>query len=104
MIDPFTEMVNMMREQGTANNTAEIKLAVMSGPKTCSINDMPLMAEDLYIPDRLLSPMCTKVAVESGSSRDTSSYNSPLQAGDIVAICQLSETAYVILDRVVRGG
>lgn len=104
MVDPFTEMINMMREQGTANNTAAIKLAVMNGPRTCNIDDMPLMAEDLYIPDRLLSPMCTKVAVESGSGRDASSYNLPLQSGDIVVIYQLSETAYVILDRVVRGG
>ena len=52
-MDPFAEMVNMMREQGAFNNTAPIQLATMTGARTCSIGDLPLMAEDLYIPDRL---------------------------------------------------
>ena len=103
MIDPFTEMVSMMREQGAMNSGASIKLATMSGPQTCNIDDMTLTAEDLYIPDRLLSPVCTKVNVPESHS-DASSYSTPLQAGDIVVIYQLSEPAYVILDRVVRGG
>lgn len=104
MTDPFAEMVNMMREQGAANNTAPIQLATMTGARTCSIgDDLPIYAEDLYIPDRLLASVCTKVDVPE-SHQDKSSYSAPLKAGDVVAIFRLSETKYVILDRVVSGG
>ena len=103
MTDPFAEMVNMMREQGAVNNTAPIQLATMTGTRTCSIGDLSLMAEDLYIPDRLLASVCTKVNVPE-SHQDKSSYSAPLKAGDVVALFQLSDTKYVILDRVVNGG
>lgn len=103
MTDPFAEMVNMMREQGAVNNTAPIQLATMTGAKSCSIGDLPLAEEDLYIPDRLLSPVCTQVNVPE-NHQDKSSYNAPLKAGDTVALFRLSDTKYVILDRVVSGG
>ena len=72
MTDPFAEMVNMMREQGAVNNTAPIQLATMTGARTCSIGDLPIYAEDLYIPDRLLASVCTKVNVPE-SHQDKSS-------------------------------
>lgn len=104
MIDPFTEMVSIMREQGAVNNTAPIQLATMTGARTCSIgDDLPICAEDLYIPDRLLTPVCTKVDIPE-SHQDKSSYSVPLKAGDVVALFKLSDTKYVILDRVVSGG
>ena len=101
MTDPFEEMVNMMREQGAVNNTAPIQLATMTGARTCSIGDLPIYAEDLYIPDRLLASVCTKVDVPESHQ---SSYSAPLKAGDVVALFKLSDTKYVILDRVVSGG
>lgn len=103
MTDPFTEFVSMMREEGAANGTASIKLATMTGAQTCSIGTMSLSAEDLYIPDRLLTSVCTKVNVPD-SHQDKSSYSTPLKAGDVVVLFQLSDTKYVILDRVVSGG
>ena len=103
MIDPFAEMVNMMRKQGAVDNTAPIQLATMTGARTCSIGDLPLMAEDLYIPDRLLVSVCTKVNVPE-SHQDKISYSAALKAGDVVVLFQLSDSKYVILDRVVSGG
>lgn len=103
MIDPYTQIVGVMREQGTAANGPGIQLATMTGPNSCSIGDLPLAGEDLYIPDRLLKPVCTAVSVPD-SHQDKSAYSAPLAAGDIVVVYQLSATRYVILDRVVSGG
>ncbi len=102
MIDPFSEMVNLMRGQGSQNNTALIQLATMTGPTTCTIGNAELKTEDLYIPDRLLSAVCTKVSV-SESFQDKSSYSTALKTGDTVILFQLSDTKFVILDRVVSG-
>ena len=102
MIDPFAEMVDMMRTQGAVKNTPSIQLATMTGARTCTIGTLPIMADDLYIPDRLLSTVCTKVNVPE-SHTDKSSYSSALKSGDIVAIVKLSDAKYIILDRVVSG-
>ena len=56
MADTYAEFVQMMREQGAANNGPSIELAVMTGPKSCKIGTLRLSGEDLYIPDRLMSP------------------------------------------------
>lgn len=37
MADTYAEFVQMMREQGAANNGPSIELAVMTGPKSCKI-------------------------------------------------------------------
>ena len=63
MADTYAEFVQMMREQGAANNGPSIELAVMTGPKSCKIGTLQLSGEDLYIPDRLMSPACTGVKV-----------------------------------------
>lgn len=103
MADTYAEFVQMMREQGAANNGPSIELAVMTGPKSCKIGTLQLSGEDLYIPDRLMSPACTGVKVPA-LNKDASAYSSPLKAGDTVAVCRLSQTAYLILQRVVRAG
>ena len=102
-MDPFSEMISLMRTQGAAYNTAPIMLATMTGTNTCCSGDLQIYAEDLYIPDRLLTSMCTKVSVPE-SHKDNSSYNAPLKVGDVVTIYKLSDKKYVILDRVVSGG
>lgn len=102
MIDPYSGFVGMMREQGAVNNGNGIQLAVMTGPKSCKIGTMELTGEDLYIPDRLLSPACTGVKVPA-PGKDSSSYSTALKAGDTVAVYQLSQTQYLILQRVVSG-
>lgn len=102
-MDPFSEWINLMRTQGAAYSTAPIMLATMTGTNTCCSGDLQIYAEDLYIPDRLLTSMCTKVNVPE-NHQDKSSYNAPLKAGDIVTIYKLNDKKYVILDRVVSGG
>nr|DAJ90850.1 MAG TPA: Protein of unknown function (DUF2577) [Caudoviricetes sp.] len=101
-MDPFSEIINLMRIQGAIYNTAPIMLAIMTGTNTCCSGDLQIYAEDLYIPDRLLTSMCTKVNVPE-NHKDNSSYSAPLKAGDVVTIFKLNDKKYVILDRVVSG-
>ena len=102
MADTYAEFVQMMREQGTVYNGSSIQLAIMTGANTCKIGNTTLYAEDLYIPDRLLTSVCTKVNVPE-NHQDKSGYSAPLKAGDTVLIYKLSDTKYAILDRVVSG-
>ena len=102
MADTYAEFVQMMREQGAANNGPSIELAVMTGPKSCKIGTLRLSGEDLYIPDRLLSPVCTGVKVPA-LNKDASSYSTPIKPGAPVAVCRLSQPAYLILKRVGSG-
>ena len=101
-MDPFLEIAGLMREQGTVHKQGMLQLATMTGTNTCSIGNLPIFAEDLYIPDRLLSAVCTQVSVPE-SHQDKSSYSMPLKTGDTVVLFKLSDTKYVILDRVVSG-
>ena len=108
MDNAFSEMVDFIRKQGAALNPGTIQLAEMTGAKSCRIGkELALTAQDLIIPDRLLTSVCTKVAgtcpADGGALTDKSSYNGPLKAGDIVAIYKLNDSKYLILDRVVMS-
>lgn len=96
-----TDAADMMR----GDKSTEIKLAVMTGERSCEFGALALTAADLYIPDRLLTKICTEVKETApaggGQCTDQSSYSGPLKAGDKVLIYQLSDSKFAILDRVV---
>ena len=87
------------------DKAAEIKLATMTGERSCEFGAMSLTAVDLYIPDRLLTKICTGVKETApaggGQCSDQSSYSGPLKTGDKVLIYQVSDSKFAILDRVV---
>lgn len=100
-MNPYEKLVNSMREQPETGPL--FKLATMTGARACKRDDGFLLSgEDLYIPDRLLGPVCTGVNVPS-SHADKSTYSGALKAGDLVVISQIDSTHYVILERVVQG-
>lgn len=85
----------------------QVKLAVMTGARTARVGNLDLQPQDLYIPDRLLQTSCINVTETApdggGTCTDQSTYSQPLQAGDLVIVCQLSDTRFAILERVVSG-
>ncbi len=102
-MNPYEQMAAFLRER-SGNSENVIQLAEMTGPRSCKRGDgFPLYAQDLYIPDRLLQPVCVSVNVPE-THKDTSSYNGALKAGDVVVICRVTNTKYVILERVVAAG
>lgn len=101
-----SDMVGLMRKQGAISNTPGLELAVMTGAASCRVGDLDLSSEDLYIPDHLLKPVATKVRVsfdEHGVFHDETQYLAPLKAGDLVVLQRLSDTKYVVLNRVTTG-
>lgn len=101
------DLLDIMRKQGSIDNPSGLELAEMTGPASAAIGDLTLDPEDLYIPDRLTKKMAVEVKgiTTEGTNdiTDKSEYSDPLKAGDLVVVYQLSDSKYVILDRVVSG-
>jgi hypothetical protein len=81
----------MMQAQGAKNNSAEVTTAVMTGPRSCKVGELPLSGTDLLIEEHLL------LRIPLGNEQ----FLEPLKKGDIVAITRLSEDCYAILGRMV---
>lgn len=92
--------MRIMQEEGAKNNPPTIEFATMTGPKSCKIGDLLLVEEDLIFSEHLLNRLAIKVSV-SESHSDQSQYIQPLQVGDEVAVIRVSQTRYLVLDRVV---
>ena len=91
-------------DSGTGTSDTEAVQAQTVSPDG---SDAALDPEDLYIPDRLTKKMAVEVKgiTTEGTNdiTDKSEYSDPLKAGDLVVVYQLSDSKYVILDRVVSG-
>lgn len=98
----FSDILN-----NSGNSAPQIKLAMMTGPNSCKIGNLILNAEDLLFSDRLLSSTCTKVSETApdggGTCTDKSSYISALKAGDTVAVYQISDSQFLVLERMVSA-
>lgn len=98
----FSDIIN-------SNNRAspQIKLATMTGPNSCKIGNLSLTSEDLLFSDRLLSQTCTKVSETApdggGTCTDKSTYISALKSGDVVAVYQISDSCFLVLERMVSA-
>ena len=98
----YEDIVVLMRKQGNVGASKGIRIAVMTGPKSCEIEGLRLDGPDLYIPDRLLAKVCTGVGISS-DHEDKITYSPALKAGDLVVLYKLDGAKYIILDRVVSG-
>ena len=90
-----------------------IQVAEMVSPNSCKIGDLVLTAEDLLFNENLTVKLASKVSGqchEVGALQDTSTYLSPLQAGDKVAVYKVkgsdpndyTSTLYLVLGKLVR--
>lgn len=105
MSDWAERMTNLMRVQGAAMNGHGVQLAQMTGPTALNIGKLQLDAEDLVFSAHLLQQACTKVTgtcpAAGGTLADTSTYLPPLAAGDTVAVIQLSDSKFWVIEKVV---
>ena len=85
--------------------TRELKLAVMTGPDSLKLGKLELAKEDLLISQHLIDRVCVKAAMNAptngGPCTDKSKYLEKLKAGDTVLVYQLSDSKFVIIDKVV---
>ncbi len=105
MSDWAERMTNIMRKQGAALNSPAVQLATMTGPTALSIGNLVLDASDLVFSAHLLQKTCTQVAgtcpSSGGALSDTSTYIPALAAGDTVAVLQLSDSRFWVIEKVV---
>ena len=97
-----SELANLLpREEGAR----ELKLATMTSQDSLRLGKLELRKEDLLISEQLKNRLCVKAQMRSSSSggpcTDESVYLEPLKSGDTVLIYQLSDSKFVILDKVV---
>lgn len=97
------DMLGMIQESTSTGKG--IQLAVMTGPRSCRVGDMELAEEDLAIASHLLQRSATEVSMTApaggGKCTDRSGYLPALEAGDVVAVFQISEEKYLVLERMV---
>lgn len=76
----YEKIIRLMQAQGAVNNSAEVKVGVMTGPKSCTVGELALSGSDLMIVENL---------------------RNNLIKGDVVAITRISEDCYAILGKLV---
>lgn len=111
----YSEMLEMMRKQGSKDNPTTVQLGIMQSPTKVKINDLLLEEEDLYIAENFKKgykyPLEDPYVKDEqfgneGSSTETVDYavrSEGLKKGDMVAVMKLHNTnKYVILAKVVQ--
>lgn len=99
------DIVGMMEQEKEFGGT--IKLGEMTGPTTCKIGNLILTKEDLLFAKHLLTTLCKTVNVSApnggGRCSDNSIYMPALKAGDLVAVVQISQERFLVLERMVSA-
>lgn len=99
----MNDMAGMMAPQ----TGYDLQLAQMTGPTSCKIGTLELKKEDLLFSEHLLNAVCTKVSEiaqsEGSYCTDKSTYLSALKSGDTVLIRQMSDSKFVIIEKVVSA-
>lgn len=80
-MNPYEEMLKIMRGEGRKDNTAPIQLGIMNGAASCSIGKLKLSDNDLLMAEHL---------------------KGKLKKGDKVAVYRYSDERYLVLVKVVE--
>lgn len=89
-MNAYEEMLNLMRSEGSKDNTAPIQIGVMQSETSCKIGNLELEGSDLLTAGHLRTGYdCKGVYVEK------------LKKGDTVALYRVNEEQYIILERLV---
>lgn len=96
----FEDLIGIMQAEGEKNNPTGTQLGVMTGPNTCDVDGLSLMAEDLFFAEHLIYPVAFKVKINEDGT-DGSEYLEPLKKGDIVAVKKISDSQYLVLGKMV---
>ena len=95
-------LANLLPKDGERR---ELKLATMTSPDSLKLCKLELQKEDLLVSQHLTGRLCVEAIMQSpsngGSCTDKSKYLDKLKAGDTVLVYQLSDSKFVIMDKVV---
>ena len=100
-MNPYEEILRVMRTEGKKDNTAPIQIGVMESPTVCSIGKLKLSGSDLLIAEHLKTGYHYAVNNDTPSRKDKNTFVGALQKGDKVAVYRISDELYIILERLV---
>ena len=101
MNNPYEEILGIMRNEGSKDNTAPIQIGVMTGAASCKIGKLTLSGGDLLIAEHLKTGYHCAVYDDTPSKKDKNTFVAPLKSGDKVAVYRISDELYIILERLV---
>lgn len=90
-MNPYEEILNVMRNEGKKDNTAPIQIGIMADASSCKIGKLILSGSDLLMAEHL----------KTGYQKDNATFIEPLKSGDRVAVYRFSDELYIILERLV---
>lgn len=100
-MNPYEEMLKVMRNEGGKDNTAPIQLGIMDSATDCSIGKLKLSGDDLLIAEHLKTGYHYAVDNNTPSKKDKTTFVGGLKKGDKVAAYRISDELYIILERLV---
>lgn len=118
--NPYTTLINHMRNQGAHYNPPSIEIGKVSSedPLVVQVGDLPLAKKNLYMADYLLNGYRRKISIPLVSAIGNTSNGSissigiangeldcleGLKKDDLVALIQINATKYLILCKVVEA-
>lgn len=100
-MNPYEEILGVMRTEGSKDNTEPIQIGIMDSPTVCSIGKLKLSGSDLLIAEHLKTGYHYSVDNDMPSKKDKNTFVEALQKGDRVAVYRISDELYIILERLV---
>lgn len=100
-MNPYEEILKIMRKEGKKDNTASIQIGIMDSPMSCSIGDLKLSDTDLLIAEHLKTGYYYNIDDNRPSKKDKTTFIKGLEKGDKVAIYRISDELYIILERLI---
>lgn len=100
-MNPYEEILSIMRNEGRKDNTAPIQIGVMTGTESCKIGKLVLSGSDLLIAEHLKTGYHYAVDDSKPSKKNRDTFIAPLKSGDKVAVYRISDELYIILERLV---
>ncbi len=101
-MDPYSEILSVMRRQGKKDNPPLIQIGVMQDTASCKVGELLLESEDLLIAEHLKTGYHYAIDKDSPSLKDNDTFIEPLKEGDIVAAYKINDEKYIILERLVE--
>lgn len=100
-MNAYERIIDLMRQQGSANNPASIQIGTMDNATTCSVGELKLYEDDLLVAEHLKTGFHKSVNNIDPSIQNNDTFIEPLKAGDTVALYRVDGELYIILERLV---
>jgi hypothetical protein len=93
-VNGYEKLIKLMQE--LSEKSPAVFMTVMDTASTCTVNELPLDADDLLIAEHLKTGWYSQEGA-------TMKYIEPLKAGDTVLVFKINDEQYAIIERLVSA-